>query len=919
MKRKILYFVIIFSAFFSNNSKAQFITLTDSYFRDLLLSEGLSGCINGMQLDTTCPTLSTITYLSDENVSGIRNTYGIKYLNNLESLELNSAWLDSLSELPSTLKYLDCDLSHLSVFPQLPQGILSFSAKFNRMTTLPTIPSSLKILDISSGLITGTINLPVNLETANCNNNSFTSIDSIPSTLLSLDIGRNQINSLPNLPSSLESLNVGSNQLNSLPSLPPGLKYLECGNNPMTSPLPALPASLESLGASQCNLTVTPVLGPNLITISLQYNQLTSISSFPVSTTSINVSGNLLTTLPNIPGNVRSLSIRNNLLTALPIIPDTLQNLFFDHNQITTLDSLPKICQLIDGSYNQISVIPNIPSNCRLTFSHNLITTIPPLKRETPMFLSYNLIQNLTLLDATLNVLFIDHNPIACLLLIRKCDSLRIGNTNIHCLPFRIPSAYGNDVNLDTFLLCQPSNGCPVYWNIVGEVYLDANSNCASDSNETELKNVPVQLDSSGTTLQICNTDINGQYSFRAALGTYEVQIDTSNLPFSVNCPGGNIQTIDLTPADSLIDSLNFVLECRNFSDLAAISVTPQNSFTPGNYQTIYLNVGSASSNYGALCLNDSGIVYAVLSGPVNYVIPAPGALIPTVNGDTLLWNIQDFSSIDPQTSFNFIVLTDTTAQMNDTVCIQMFVNSINDPNNYNDFINDCFLVRTSYDPNEKWISPLEADTTMHDFTFTVLFQNTGNAPAQNIYILDTLENDLDASTFQFISSSHDAVTQLLPGSILRFNYHAINLPDSINDEPNSHGFVKFSVRRKPTTGLGTEISNTASIFFDYNEPVITNTVSLTINGQVYSEELLVNPDEITIYPNPAKSFFKFNIEQNSAVERISIYSMDGTEVLRTYQPNSNSINIEKFQNGIYTVALFFDNTIINKKLIVFK
>ncbi|MBP6532621.1 MAG: T9SS type A sorting domain-containing protein, partial [Bacteroidia bacterium] len=126
-------------------------------------------------------------------------------------------------------------------------------------------------------------------------------------------------------------------------------------------------------------------------------------------------------------------------------------------------------------------------------------------------------------------------------------------------------------------------------------------------------------------------------------------------------------------------------------------------------------------------------------------------------------------------------------------------------------------------------------------------------------------------------------------------------------------------VRRKPTTGLGTEISNTASIFFDYNEPIITNTVSLTINGQVFAEELLVNPDEITIYPNPAKSYFKFNIEQNSAVERISIYSMDGTEVLRTHQPNSNSFNIEKFQNGIYTVALFFDNTIINKKLLVFK
>lgn len=899
MKKKILCFIIIFSAFISNNSKAQYFTLTDSLFRNLLISEGLSACINGMQLDTTCTALSTILYLTDENVSGIRNVNGIKYLSNLELLECTSSDLDSLPELPTTLKYLNCIGNNLLVFPQLPQGILSFEAAFNRFTAMPMLPSSLIILDVSGGLITGTLNLPPNLESAICYNNGFTSIGTLPSSLINLNVGRNQISSIPALPSTL--------------------KILECSTNPLTSPLPALPASLESLGASQCNLTVTPVLGPNLITIYLSYNQLTSISSFPLSAITIDVSGNLLTTMPNIPANVRNLSIRSNLITSLPYLPDTMHNLFFDHNQISILDSLPKVCSIINGSYNQITGIPNIPSNCRLTFSHNLITTVPPLKRETPMFLSYNLIQNLTLLDDTLDVLYLDHNPISCLPLIRRCDSLRISNTNIHCLPFRIPTTYPSDVDLDTFLLCQPSSGCPVYWNIIGEVRLDANSNCASDSNETELKNVPVQLDSSGTTLQICNTDINGQYSFRAALGTYEVQIDTSNLPFSVNCSGGNIQTIDLTPADSLIDSLNFVLECRNFSDLAAISLTPLMPFTPGNYQTIYLNVGSASSNYGALCLNDSGIVYAILSGPVSYVIPAPGALIPTVNGDTLIWNIQDFSSIDPQTTFNFIVLTDTSAQMNDTVCIQLFVNSINDPNNYNDFINDCFLVRTSYDPNEKWISPLEADTTMHDFTFTILFQNSGNAPAQNIYILDTLENDLDASTFQFISSSHDVVTQLLPGSILRFNYHAINLPDSTSDEPNSHGYVKFSVRRKSSTGLGTEISNTASIFFDYNEPIITNTVSLTINGQVFAEELLINSDEITIYPNPAKSFFQFNIEQNSAAERISIFSMDGTEILRTHQLNSNSINIEKFQNGVYTVALFFDNTIINKKLIVFK
>ena len=91
---------------------------------------------------------------------------------------------------------------------------------------------------------------------------------------------------------------------------------------------------------------------------------------------------------------------------------------------------------------------------------------------------------------------------------------------------------------------------------------------------------------------------------------------------------------------------------------------------------------------------------------------------------------------------------------------------------------------------------------------------------------------------FTFLSSSHDLITQLLPGDILRFNYPQINLPDSTSDEPNSHGYVQYKIKRKPGLPLNAVISNRAYIYFDFNTPVVTNTVSATLTTTVGIQQM---------------------------------------------------------------------------------
>jgi len=264
-------------------------------------------------------------------------------------------------------------------------------------------------------------------------------------------------------------------------------------------------------------------------------------------------------------------------------------------------------------------------------------------------------------------------------------------------------------------------------------------------------------------------------------------------------------------------------------------------------------------------------------------------------------------------------LLTDTTATIGDSVCILTTVTPLNDYDPSNNIIQECYPVFASFDPNEKTVSPSVADTSVHQFTFTVYFQNTGTAPAANIYILDSLDADLDASTFEVLGSSHEVVTQLLPGNILRFNYHAIELPDSTNDEPNSHGFVKYRVNRNVNTGVGTEITNTAYIYFDYNEAVVTNTVSVEITSPVGISIVNTGFENIIIYPNPASSVLYIRSAAGN-ISSINICDIYGKDVFSKKNPGASLIQVpvSSLSKGVYFVNVKDDKgASTTKKFIV--
>ncbi len=168
-------------------------------------------------------------------------------------------------------------------------------------------------------------------------------------------------------------------------------------------------------------------------------------------------------------------------------------------------------------------------------------------------------------------------------------------------------------------------------------------------------------------------------------------------------------------------------------------------------------------------------------------------------------------------------------------------------------------VVRGSYDPNDKTarlgdrISPQQVADSL-PLEFVVRFQNTGNYPASFIRIRDTLSARFDPSTFVFQASSHPCRWQLLGGGVLDFFFDNIELPDSTSDEPNSHGFVAFSVQPYPGLQLGDTLRNTAFIYFDYNAPVQTNTTQTVVSEPVatFAPWSSAAEPELVCFPNPA-------------------------------------------------------------------
>ena len=217
--------------------------------------------------------------------------------------------------------------------------------------------------------------------------------------------------------------------------------------------------------------------------------------------------------------------------------------------------------------------------------------------------------------------------------------------------------------------------------------------------------------------------------------------------------------------------------------------------------------------------------------------------------------------------------------------------------------------VEDSYDPNDKAVVP-EGNLTPQQIaagqrlSYTVRFQNTGTASALAVTVIDTLDPQIDWRTFRVIASSHPVKWQMKGSGIVEFSLTDLQLPPATVDETASHGYLQFEVDANTDLVIGDIIRNSAHIYFDYNAPVITNTVSNTVSqvNNTYAANL---NSQIVIYPTLVPD--ALTVENGSLTDlHFEILTTQGqtTGVSGLITRGSNRIRLGHLQKGAYILLL---------------
>jgi hypothetical protein len=431
--------------------------------------------------------------------------------------------------------------------------------------------------------------------------------------------------------------------------------------------------------------------------------------------------------------------------------------------------------------------------------------------------------------------------------------------------------------------------------NIVkGKVYVDSNGNSLFDSGEHLYPEAMISSVRSGVDTIYTYTNENGNFWVYPEIGAYQFSLSNS-LPYYTFSPQ---QYNHVYSGAGVYDSVEFALTpIPDIQDLL-ISILPLDFPRPGSnsrYIVHYENVGTDTV---------TGTVVFIKDSLTNFVSSIPS--VSRISGDSIFWN---YSSLRPfqKREIKLTLAIPIPPMINGGD----FLNSaaIILPNLTDSVPSDNFasldqIVVNSFDPNDKLIVGRDSiifNTDSSFITYMIRFQNTGTAFAFTIIIRDTINNDFDITSLQMVSSSH-SYELLRENNVLNFVFNNIYLADSGASQLLSNGYICYKIKIKPGHNGNIIIPNKAAIYFDYNQPVTTNTCNLYVNSVIGFEDASKEQNNLIIYPNPSsESIDVFLRNQNDEFKNAFVTNALG-EILIV--ADDKRIDISSLSVGIYFIQV---------------
>lgn len=444
-------------------------------------------------------------------------------------------------------------------------------------------------------------------------------------------------------------------------------------------------------------------------------------------------------------------------------------------------------------------------------------------------------------------------------------------------------------------MLLDSSDACLVE----GTVFNDADKSCTQGSGEKGLAKRMVEIKPLGVKAL---TDTAGKFTAWLERGSYAAKL----LPYSYYSPSCSDSFPFTFSAAGQKVNLEIGSYIKDTVFDAGVKISSGNA-RPGfamQYSISVYNSGTAAQNCVLKVVIDPNYSFSSVRGK-NY---------DRYSGNTLEW---DLTGLKPNEVLSVALIgnvrtgTPLGTVMKTVATVTTAASDAYLNNNSDTAVN---FVRGSFDPNDKQVYPAGKNgfvgkNTNLTLRYTIRFQNTGTDTAFTVIVSDSLSKDLEISTFEAVSASHPYTYEWVSGNVLRFTFKDILLPDSGIDEPSSHGFVSFDIRPRAGLTAGSKIRNNADIYFDFNDPVRTNTTVTTFDNPAS-----IRPDQsatgaVRIYPNPGKGLVTVELTKAAASQtgaEIKVYNAIGKEYAIVHPNGEKTIelNLQQYADGLYYIKV---------------
>lgn len=440
-----------------------------------------------------------------------------------------------------------------------------------------------------------------------------------------------------------------------------------------------------------------------------------------------------------------------------------------------------------------------------------------------------------------------------------------------------------------TYTLCQ---------SMFVTLYHDVNSDCAFNTGDLAMPHATtVEIDSAGIPVDTITSSWYINYIAYGPVGTiYTFRVIAAPYGLLATCPTGGVvyDTVSFGPPTPPM--IGFTCD-----PTAAVDNAIHGNFraaVPGAKSYTYVTSTSCTPISLTLTITHSPkyTLSSITGGGGSY----------TTSGNVITYTIPSIDVANPVTIYGYYNAVGVLV-MGDTAQTSMVLNPTGDFDPTNNVIIEVDTIRSSYDPNEKSVTPAGDITAGTTLEYMLQFENCGNDTAHNIHLLDTLSDNLDINSIKQLASSHKVTMHLFKWgtrNVVKFDFPNIKLLDT-SYHGLSQGFVTFSIKTITPLAPGSTIENQVGIYFDINPVVMTNKVVSMIGFPMGIAT--TNAVKVQLYPNPVKDVLSVKAEGTNNTMTIT-NTLGQVIATQTLNSNINNVNVKSLPSGLYYMTIKGDN-----------